>query len=154
MTEPVPRAVVEGFYNAFANCDMYALAPYLDDEVVWTISGPVDILPFCGQRRGKSVVLKLLNRDIPLLLEKQRMVPHTMLIDGDRGAVIGKLTATRSDIGHAISYRIAQFIRFRDGKAIKYTSIIDSLDAVEQVPGHPLARQAGRMAEKDDFVSL
>jgi ketosteroid isomerase-like protein len=133
---------------------MYALAPYLDDEVVWTISGPVDILPFCGQRRGKSVVLKLLNRDIPLLLEKRRMVPHTMLIDGDRGAVVGKLTATRSDIGHAISYRIAQFIRFRDGKAIKYTSIIDSLDAVEQVPGHPLARQAGRMAEKDDFVSV
>jgi ketosteroid isomerase-like protein len=154
MTEPVPRAVVEGFYKALASCDMEALARYLDDEVAWTISGPVDILPFCGQRRGKSVVLKLLNRDIPLLLEKRRMVPHTMLIDGDRAAVIGKLTATRSDIGHAISYRIAQFIRFRDGKAIEYTSIIDSFDAVEQVLGHPLARQAGHPAEKDDFVSV
>jgi ketosteroid isomerase-like protein len=154
MTESVPRAVVEGFYNALASCDMHALAPYLDDEVAWAISGPVDVLPFCGQRRGKSVVLELLNRDIPLLLEKRRMVPHTMLIDGDRAAVIGKLTATRSDIGHAISYRIAQFMRFRDGKAIEYTSIIDSFDAVEQVLGHPLARPAGHPAEKDDFISV
>ena len=33
--------------------DMAALANFLHDEVVWTISGPVDILPFCGQRVGK-----------------------------------------------------------------------------------------------------
>ena len=38
---------------------MDTLATYLDDEVVWTISGPVDILPFCGQRVGKDAVMKL-----------------------------------------------------------------------------------------------
>jgi hypothetical protein len=27
---------------------MDRLATYLDDEVVWTISGPVDILPFAA----------------------------------------------------------------------------------------------------------
>jgi ketosteroid isomerase-like protein len=153
MTEPVPRAVVEGFYKALASCDMETLAPYLDDEVDWTISGPVDILQFCGRRHGKAVVLKLLDRDIPLLLEKRRLVPQAMLVDGDRAAVIGKLMATRRDIGHAISYRIAQFVRFRHGKAIEYVSIIDSFDAVEQVLGHPLMRHAA-LAASDGLIPV
>ena len=149
MSEPVPRSVVEGFYEALANCDMQALAPYLDDRVVWTISGPIDVLQFCGQRSGKNVVLDLLDRDIPLLLEKRRMVPRAMLVDGDRAAVFGKLTAARRDVGHPISYRIAQFIRFRHGKVVEYISIIDSFDAVEQVLGqHLTVRDASRSEGK------
>jgi ketosteroid isomerase-like protein len=152
MTEPVSRVVVEGFYQALACCDMQALAPYLDDEVVWTISGPVDILQFCGQRRGKAVVLKLLDRDIPLLLAKRRLVPQAMLVDGDRAAVFGKLMASRCDVGHPISYRIAQFVCFRDGKVIDYVSIIDSFDAVEQVLGHPLVCDERAAADGDLVV--
>lgn len=143
MIQPVPRVVVEGFYKALTIRDLHALASYLDEDVVWTISGPVDILPFCGQRRGKSVVLKMLNLDAPLLLEKRRLIPETMLIEGNRAAVLGKLTATRRDIGHAISYRIAQFMRFHEERLIEYISIIDSFDAVEQVLGRPLLRQTG-----------
>jgi hypothetical protein len=90
--------------------------------VVWTISGPIDILQFYGQHNGKSVVLKLLDRDIPLLLEKRRLSPGIMVIDGDRVAVFGKLTARRRDVGHAIGYRIAQFFRVRDKKRWSNTS--------------------------------
>jgi ketosteroid isomerase-like protein len=154
VTEPVPRAVVEGFYKALAICDMQALASYLDDSVVWTISGPIDILQFCGQHSGKTVVLKLLDRDIPLLLEKRRLNPESMVIDGDRVAVLGKLTARRRDVGHAISYRIAQFFRFRDEKVVEYVSLIDSFDAVEQVLGQPLVRQPCRRAADNDFISV
>jgi ketosteroid isomerase-like protein len=143
MTEPVPRAVVEGFYEALASCDLQALAGYLADDVVWTISGPIDVLPFCGQRSGKAVVLKLLDRDITALLEKRRLIPNAMLVDGDRAAVFGKLTASRGDIGRKISYRIAQFVRFRGEKVVEYMSIIDSFDAVEQVLGHQLAVPGG-----------
>jgi ketosteroid isomerase-like protein len=86
MTKPVPRSVVEGFYKALASADFDAPAPYLADDVVWTISGPVDVLPFCGPRHGKDLVLKLLDRDIPVFLEKRRLVPHAVLVDGDRAA--------------------------------------------------------------------
>jgi len=48
MSKQVPRAVVEAFYHALSIRDMDRLATYLDDEVVWTISGPVDILPFAA----------------------------------------------------------------------------------------------------------
>ncbi len=154
MAKPVPRAIVEGFYKALASCDMQALDPYLDDDVVWTISGPVDVLPFCGQRSGKTVVLKLLDRDIPALLEKRRLVPSAMLVDGDRAAVFGKLTATRGDIGRKISYRIAQFVRFENDKVVEYMSIIDSFDAVEQVLGQQLTLPDGARAGNGKFVAV
>src|SRR5690348_1864345 len=102
-TTPVQRATVEAFYRALADRDMDTLATFLDDQVKWTISGPVDILPFCGQRVGKDVVMELLVSDIPSLLQGRRFVPQAMLVDGDRAAILGKLTATKRAGGHAIS---------------------------------------------------
>ena len=138
MSGSVPRAVVKAFYHALSIRDMGTLATFLDDQVTWTISGPVDILPFCGQRVGKDDVMKLLVRDIPTLLSGRRFVAKTMLVDGDRAAVLGKLTATKRDGGRVISYRVAHFIQFRDEKVIDYVSIIDSFDAVEQMLGYSL----------------
>ena len=146
MTDPVARQVVEAFYRAVSMRDMDTLAGYLDDNVHWTISGPVDILPFCGQRVGKTVVMKLLGRDIPALLAGRRLVPTVMLVDGDRASVLGKLTATKREGGHAISYRTAHFMQFRDNKVVEYISIIDSFDAVEQVLGRALDVHDGRAA--------
>jgi ketosteroid isomerase-like protein len=137
-SSPVARAVVEGFYRALADRDMDMLATYLDDDVVWTISGPVDILPFCGQRVGKDAVMNLLMQDSPTFLSDRRFVPNTMLVDGNNAAVLAKLTATKRVDGHGISYRIAHFIKFRAEKVIEYVSIIDSFDAVEQMLGYNL----------------
>ena len=128
---------------------MGTLATFLDEQVVWTISGPVDMLPFCGQRIGKAVVMKLLVRDIPTFLSDRRFVPNTMLVDGDRAAVLGRLNATKRDDGHAISYRIAHFIKFRDEKVVEYVSIIDSFDAVEQMLGYNLDAYDGYRVEGD-----
>jgi ketosteroid isomerase-like protein len=146
---PVPRAVVEAFYRALANRDMDTLATYLDDEVVWTISGPVDILPFCGERVGKDGVMKLLMQDSPAFLSDRRFVPSMTLVDGDGAAVLGRLTASKRDDGHAISYRIAHFIKFREEKVVEYMSIIDSFDAVEQMLGYNLDAHDGYRVEGD-----
>jgi len=155
MTQPVRRHVVEGFYCALSDRDFEKVALYLDDDVVWTISGPVDILPFCGERRGKALVLQLLSRDIPALLSGRRFLPNAMLVDGDRSAVLGRLMATKRDGGRSISYRIAHFIRFRDDKVVEYTSIIDSFDAVEQVLGHTIGVLNGQHpARADDMVAV
>ena len=137
-SSPVARAVVDGFYRALADRDMDTLATYLDGGVVWTISGPVDILPFCGQRVGKDAVMKLLMQDSPTFLADRRFVPNTMLVDGNDAAVLAKLTATKRVDGHAISYRIAHFIKFHEENVIEYVSIIDSFDAVEQMLGYNL----------------
>lgn len=146
---PVPRTVVEAFYRALADHDGDTLASYLHDDVVWTISGPVDILPFCGRRVGKDGVMKLLMQDSPAFLSDRRFVPNTMLIDGSNAAVLARLTTIKREDGHAISYRIAHFIKFHEEKVVEYVSIIDSFDAVEQMLGYNLDAHDGYRVEGD-----
>jgi hypothetical protein len=62
-----------------------------------------------------------------------------VLIEGYRVATLNRMSARRRDDGRMISYRLAHFLRFRDGKLIENVSIIDSFDVVEQMIGHPLA---------------
>lgn len=139
MTQPVPRTVVEAFYKVYAKRDVDKIAPFLDEAVEWTISGPVDVLPFCGTRRGKAAVLDLIGHGVQQVFKVFSFVPDAMLVDGDRVAILSRLAARRNEDGRVISYRVANFMRFRDGKVVENLSFLDSFDAVEQVLGHPLA---------------
>jgi ketosteroid isomerase-like protein len=138
MTEAVPRAIVEAFYKAYAARDAEKVAEFLDDDVEWTISGPVEFLPFCGKRHGKAAVLELIRRSVPAIFEVFSFISDSMVVDGDRVATLNSLAATGHD-GRVIRYRLAHFMRFRAGKVIENLSLLDSFDAVEQVLGHPLA---------------
>ena len=42
------------------------------------------------------------------------------------------------DDGRSISYRVANFFRFQDGKVIENVSLMDSFDAAEQLLGHAI----------------
>lgn len=151
---PVQREVVEAFYAAYAVRDAARVAEFLDDNVVWTISGPVDVLPFCGTRHGKAAVLDLIERRVPEVFSVFSFVPDTMLIEGDRVATLNRLSARRADDGCGISYRLAHFIRFRDNKIVSTLSLIDSYDAVEQVLGHSLAGPAGMPEHGKNVVAV
>lgn len=137
MSEPVPRNVVEAFHQAYSDADAARVAEFLDDDVKWTISGPVDVLSFCGTRHGKAAVVDMIERLGPQVFRIRNFVRDALLVDGDRAAVLNRLTAVRED-GRVVSYRVGQFLRFRNRKLIEYLSVIDSFDAVEQVLGHPL----------------
>ncbi len=132
----VPREVAEAFYAAFVTHDAAKIEPFLHDDVEWTITGPVEALRYCGRRCGKAAVFDLFNRLMPQVFDKRRFDSEAMLIDGDRAAILSKLTATKRDDGRVVSYRLAQFARFRDQKVIECRAVIDSFDAVEQLIGH------------------
>ena len=132
------RELVEAFYAAYTGHDSASMAPFLADDVEWTISGPVDVLPFCGHHRGKQAVIDLIDRDVPSVFTVFSFVLDQMLIDGDRVATLNRVSA-RAQGGRVISYRLAHFFRFADGKVVENLTLIDSFDAVEQVLGHPLA---------------
>ena len=102
-----------------------------------TWCGPsADPSTFCRSARvGKYLVMKLLGRDSPTLWSRRRFVATTMLVDGDRPSVIGRLTGTKRASGQAISYRIAHFIQFRYEKVIDYVSIIDKLRCRRTIAG-------------------
>ena len=126
MTEPVPRSVVEAFYQAYADRDVERIRDFLDDDVEWSINGPVDLLHFCGSRRGKAAVIDLIVRLLPETFRGRCFTTEARLVDGDRAATLSRFTATKSDNGR-----------------IEYSSIIDSFDAVEQVLGYTLAVHDG-----------
>ena len=138
MANQVTRAVVEGFYNALAKRDFDTVASYIDDNISWSISGPVDLLPFCGQRSGKAAVLDVIVQQVPKILPTRKFVADIKLIDGDRAAILGRLHAKHSADGRTISYRIAHFMKFKNDKLVEYLSVLDSFDAAEQVLGHRL----------------
>jgi ketosteroid isomerase-like protein len=143
----VPRSLVEAFYDDFATRDADKLAPYLHDGVEWTISGPVDYLAFCGTHCGKAAVLDPFKRRVPAVLRTKGFAPDAIVVEGDQAAMLSRQFSRRTADNRALCYRVANFMRFRDGKVIENISLIDSYDAVEQVLGRPLTvRDAPRLA--------
>ena len=148
MSYSVSRAVVEAFYRAYASRDVKKVAPFLADDVEWTISGPVGLLPFCGTHCGKAAVLDLIARQVPAVFRVFSFEPEAMLVDGEHASMLSRQLARRSDDGRVLSFRVANFIRFRNDRLVRNLSLLDSFDAVEQVLGHALATN-GRAAAND-----
>ncbi|MGE0750672.1 MAG: nuclear transport factor 2 family protein [Variibacter sp.] len=138
MMTSVSRATVDAFFAAYATRDPQRIAPYLDDDVQWAVTGPVDLLPFCGERRGKAAVVELFERALPSVFGTVRMVWDEILIDGDRVAALVRLFATQRGNERPVSYRTAQFYRFRDEKIASFRAVFDSFNAAEQVHGQRL----------------
>jgi len=154
MAYAVPRAVAETFYKVYAAREIEKIAAFLHDDVEWTISGPVDVLPFCGVHRGKADVLDLIKRRVPEVLRVFSFLPDEFLVEGDQVATLNRLSARRTDDGRVISYRVANFIRFRDDKVIENLSLLDSFDAVEQLLGHSLAVHDGQAADEGCLIAV
>jgi ketosteroid isomerase-like protein len=135
MPGPVSREDVAAFFTAFnARCGR-RLAPLLADDVEWTITGPINLLSYCGQRRGKAAVLELVDRTVPEVIDVTSFVQDLLVVDGEWAAALSRVSGDQRGTGRTISYRVAQFVHFRDGKVAEYRSIIDSFDAAEQILG-------------------
>jgi len=139
MDHTVTRQVVDAFYDAYTTGDRDKLAAMLHDDVEWLISGPVSVLEYAGRRHGKAEVLELGAAILPGVLADLKVTHESVVIDGDRAALLNRLTARRRADGRSIGYRFAHFLRFKEGKVIETLSIIDTFDAAEQMLGHALA---------------
>jgi ketosteroid isomerase-like protein len=151
---PVEPEVVEGFYAAYAGRDAARFAEFLDDGVEWTVSGPVDVLPYCGTHYGKAAVLDVFERRVPEMFSAFHLVRDSMLLDGNRVATLNRWTGRRADDGRMVSYRLAHFMRFRSDKLVANVSLIDSYDAAEQVLGHSLADHSIEPAHGENLVRV
>lgn len=134
----VDPAVIEAYFRAFASRDPAAFGGYLHDDVVWTISGPIDVIPYCGTHRGKAAVIDVMARRARNVLNDVKVVREKFLVDGNCCAALTRLTGRLAADGRTVSYRVANFFRFQDGKVIENTSLMDSFDAAEQLLGHAI----------------
>ena len=132
------RLSAEGFYRALASRDGARIAAYLSDDVDWMSMGPVEMLSFCGPRRGKAAVTEVFERLIPAVVDVTSYLTDILLVDGDRAAGLNRLTGRLHATGRVITCRLANFMRFRDGKICEYRSLMDSFAAVEEFIGQRL----------------
>jgi len=135
---PVSRQRVRDFYEARMLLDPDAIAQFLHDDVEWTVAGPVDLFPFCGQHHGKGAVMDAMLRVAPSVFKVTKLNLDELLIDGDRAAAFNRLAAIQSGTGRTITYQRAEFFQFRDDKILIYRSVLDSFDAAEQMLGHAI----------------
>jgi ketosteroid isomerase-like protein len=134
----VLREYVQEFYAALNSRNPLRIAPFLADDVDWFIMGPIDIFPFCRRTLGKPAVLELFGCLIPDMFDVKPYEHDYLLVDNNCAAAFSRLICTQRTTGRVISYRIAHFMRFRDAKVAEFRSIIDTLDAAEQVLGRSL----------------
>ena len=149
MAQTLTREFVEEFYRARLSRDPGRIEPFLDDNVDWLITGPVELLHFCGQRHGKAQVLDTLVRVMPSIMRVSKVELESLLIDRERAATFNRLTGVLCGTGRIISYHQAQFLLFRHRKIVEYRAIIDSFDAAEQVIGHPIELSGTRLSSPD-----
>jgi ketosteroid isomerase-like protein len=134
----VSRQLVRDFYDARMSRNPETIGRLLHDDVDWLITGPVDLIPFCGQWRGKAAAIDVMCRIAPSCIRVSECTIEELLVDGDRAAVFNRITSTQNRTGRTVSYQRAEFFMFRDGKILTYRSIMDSFDIAEQVLGHEI----------------
>ena len=149
---PVPRSVVDAFYQAFDTRDANRIADFLDDDVEWSVFGPAEIMQVCGMWRGKAAVIDRFARVVPQVIEFKRLERECLLVDGDSSAMLGRVVSRHRQTGRIISHRTTHFVRYRDDKIISFRVISDSLDAAEQFIGHRI--DLGEASSHPDLVAL
>ena len=155
MAQILTRDHVENFRRARLTRDPRQVEPFLDDNVDWLVTGPIELLHFCGQRRGKAEVLDCIVRQQPSVLNVLKVELTALLIDRDRTATFSRMVAMLPGTERTISYHQAQFMRFRDNKIFEYRGIIDSFDAAEQMMGYPIALPDNpRSFENSDRIAV
>lgn len=131
------RELIDGWLDAHMRRDAAFFDRVLDDDVEWTMHGPPQAFPVPNPLRGKAAVLEAL-KQMGEAVNVVRSAHRQVLIDGDQAAVIADRTAVQRTTGRTLVYRVAAFMRFRDGKLVEYQSFYDGFDVMEQVLGHPL----------------
>lgn len=154
MTSPVPRSVVDAFYQAYISRDPQRIGALLDDDVEWQVAGPVEVMQVCGHWRGKAAVIDRFARTVPQVVDFKSLEIEHLLVDGDRSAMFGRISSVHRRSGRRISHRVAHVARYRDGKVFYFRVINDSLDAAEQFIGREIDLTGPAVAAQDDVVAV
>ena len=117
----------------------------IDDDVDWTIHGPVELFPFFGARHGKSAVLQVI-RQIAAKVRVHRFDREQIMLGTDEASSLLHYSLTALDTNKPMRVRLAHFVRFKEGRLCSARIVIDSFELVEQavypLPERKLAASA------------
>src|SRR5256714_1592009 len=113
------------------------IEPLIDEDVQWSLYGPVDMFPFFGARRAKAAVLEVI-RQIAENVRVHRFDRESILLGVDTAASMMRYSLTALDSNKPISLRLAHFAQFREGRLFSLRILVDTYELVEQALGRPL----------------
>lgn len=137
MTEHSLWPFSRAFHRAINEHRPEELEALIDDDVDWTIYGPIDMFPFLGARRGKAAVLDVCRQ----IADNVRILRHdreTVMLGVDSAATMLRYSLTALDTNKPISLRLAHFAQFKAGRLLNIRIILDTFDLVEQALGRPI----------------
>ena len=137
MAESATRETVRDLYDAYARRDFERIAALLHDDIDWMIYAPVPVFPFAGPRRGRAAVLQAMG-GIAEQYAVESYTPEIVLVDGERAAVMSDASFRQRATERILRFRVANFLRFQDGRLIEFREFLNSFDAVEQALGRSL----------------
>jgi ketosteroid isomerase-like protein len=113
------------------------LETLIDEDVDWSIYGPIDMFPFLGARRGKEAVMAVI-RQIAENFSVRRFDRETVMLGVDSAASMLRYSLTSLESNKPISLRLAHFAQFRHGRLRSMRALLDSFDLVEQALGQSI----------------
>jgi ketosteroid isomerase-like protein len=124
-------------YEAFSAGRIDLLEDVFDENVDFITNAPAEVFPYLGRRVGRAEVIKTL-RSVHDEFHSLTFLPIWMITERDTAGVILSVAATQRASRRMVRFFAAHFLRFRADRIIEYRSIMDSLQAVQQVLGHEL----------------
>jgi ketosteroid isomerase-like protein len=107
------------------------IEPLIDDDVDWTIHGPVELFPFFGARRGKAAVLEVI-RQIAEKVRIHRFDRESIMLGVEQASSMLRYSLTLLDTNKPVRVRLAHFAQFREGRLSSLRMLVDSYDLAEQ----------------------
>ena len=131
------RTMMNKFYDAYARGDFDHISTLVDEGVDWMIYAPVMVFPFAGPRLGRAAVVQTL-REIAQDYALESYQREIVVVEGDRAAVMADVRMQQRATGRILRFRVANFMRYKDGRLSEYREFINSFDVVEQALGREL----------------
>ncbi len=137
MSKSDVRATMEELHAAYAGRDFERMAPLIDENVDWIIYAPVMVFPYAGARRGRAAVLEVLAA-ISEAYAMESYQREIVVAEGERVAVMADVAFKQRATGRTLRFRVANFMRFHDGRLIEFREFTNTFDVVEQALGREL----------------
>jgi ketosteroid isomerase-like protein len=137
MTEHSLWRLSRAIHRALSDNQYDELESVLDDNIEWTIYGPIDMFGFFGTHRGKAAVIDTL-RQIAGTIRLIRFDREAVMLSEESAASLMRYTLAAKSSSQSMSVRIAQFAQFKGGRLTHMRVLVDTFDLVEQVLGRAI----------------
>jgi len=138
MTEADIQATMDELYAAYVQGDFDRLSSLMDESIEWMIYAPVTVFPFAGPRRGRAAAVQTM-REIAQAYAIESYQREIVTVKGERVAVVADVRVRQRATQRMLRFRVANFMRFENGRLVEFREFINSFDVAEQALGRELA---------------